>query len=84
MTDRVDLHGIDAIVCDVVMPGMSGPELLRRLVDPPPTVFVSGYTHDDLKEMPDSRWVFLAKPYTHESLAAALRSALDGAPATAE
>ena len=80
----VDLHGIDAIVCDVVMPGMSGPELLRRLVDPPPTVFVSGYTHDDLKEMPDSRWVFLAKPYTHESLAAALRSALDGAPATAE
>ena len=81
---EIDMAGIDAIVCDVVMPGMSGPELLRRLVDPPPTVFVSGYTNDDLRDMPDTRWVFLPKPYTHESLAAALGAALQGTSADPE
>ena len=70
----------DVLVTDVVMPGMDGLELHRRLEEPGrrlPVVFVSGYPgvghdRDDLT----GRHVFLQKPFSGEELAGALKRAL--------
>jgi two-component system, cell cycle sensor histidine kinase and response regulator CckA len=77
-------HGtsIDLVVTDVVMPEMSGPELVERLaaagVDCR-VLFVSGYAedmiirHGELAPGTD----FLEKPYTTGTLAARVRQLLD-------
>ena len=75
---------IDLVLTDVVMPeGISGMDLARKLLDSKPKlkiVFASGYSMDNL----DTAFVraghgtFLQKPYTHLTLAQAVRSALDG------
>jgi len=73
-------HGktIDLMICDVVMPPMSGPELVHLLAakGPSPRVlFISGYneaaTHADLAHP------FLAKPFTAALLLTAVTSALE-------
>lgn len=78
-----DAPPIDVLVTDVIMPGMEGPELVRRLDDRLPglrVLFVSGYaeqrfalTGPDGAERP-----FLPKPYSLEDLARAIRTLLDG------
>jgi two-component system, cell cycle sensor histidine kinase and response regulator CckA len=63
---------VDALVTDVVMPGMSGPELserVRTVRGPLPTVFISGYADDLLARhgaAEGSRC--LRKPFTVEEL----------------
>jgi nitrogen-specific signal transduction histidine kinase len=75
---------IELLVTDVVMPGISGPELARRLNATLPrlkTVFISGYTDDLLRQHgvdPDS--LLLQKPFTPAELLAAIRRASDGGP----
>jgi hypothetical protein len=57
------------VITDVVMPGMSGLELARRLGETRPDVpviFVSGYT-DRPDELPDGA-LFLGKPFTSTGL----------------
>jgi PAS domain S-box-containing protein len=72
---------VDLLVTDVVMPQMSGPELVRRLqVWKPnlPVIFTSGYARDTSAlraDAPDAR--LLDKPFTLASLANAVREALD-------
>ena len=73
--------GIDLIVSDVVLPGTPGPALVRQLVDLRPgtrTLLCSGFPAEDSVGSetidPDR---FLAKPYTREGLARAVRDALD-------
>ena len=74
--------GVDLVVTDLVMPGITGVELSRKLRDVHPEVrilFTSGYSGDsavDLDAISDVT-AFLPKPYTLESLAKAVRDALD-------
>ncbi len=64
-----------ALVTDVVMPGMSGPDVVAHLPGVP-ALYISGYVEDERRDSllaatPVSR--FLAKPFTGEDLIAAVR-----------
>jgi signal transduction histidine kinase/CheY-like chemotaxis protein len=73
----------EIVVTDVVLPGLNGEGLARRLrQDDPdlPMLFVSGYTADALRERgftgePSS---ILEKPFTPDQLLRAVRTAIDG------
>ncbi|NOT07221.1 MAG: PAS domain S-box protein [Gemmatimonadales bacterium] len=77
---------VDAVVSDVVMPGMSGRELVGRLrLRRPelPVLFLSGYTGEEVSEEVRSHphQGFLQKPFSPDALAAALEELLaDGDP----
>lgn len=78
---RARAREVDAMVSDVVMPGMRGPELATRLRDDRPdlpVVFISGYTADALTsaELSSTSSVFLRKPFTSEELDGALQAVL--------
>jgi two-component system cell cycle sensor histidine kinase/response regulator CckA len=71
---------IDLVVTDIVMPGLDGPELARRLRASRPDVkivFTSGYADGALRLNQDAPVRFLPKPYVIESLLAYVRAALD-------
>ena len=66
-------EGIDILLTDVVMPGMSGPELAARLQRRHPglkVVYMSGYTGELLAsdELLRSGSAFLEKPFTRTAL----------------
>ncbi|MEO7998390.1 MAG: ATP-binding protein, partial [Gemmatimonadaceae bacterium] len=72
----------DVLLTDVVMPGGSGPELTRKLVETHPglrVLYMSGYTEDAIVHHgvlePDI--AFVHKPFTSESLSRKLREVLD-------
>jgi len=72
---------IDAVVSDVVMPGMSGRELVGRLrLRRPdlPVLFLSGYTGDEVGDevRGQPHQAFLQKPFSPDALAAALEELL--------
>jgi two-component system, cell cycle sensor histidine kinase and response regulator CckA len=77
---------IDAVVSDVVMPGMSGRELVGRLrLRRPdlPVLFLSGYTGDEVSDevRGQPHQAFLQKPFSPDALAAALEELLaEGEP----
>lgn len=73
---------IDLVVTDVVMPGMSGRELVDALLAQTPGVrvlYMSGYTDDDFvrRGLLASNVAFLQKPFTGKSLGRRVRSVLD-------
>jgi len=74
---------IDLVLTDVVMPeGISGMDLAQRLLATKPKlkiIFASGYSMESLDTafVRNGRAGFLQKPYTHVTLAQAVRSALD-------
>nr|MBA2627435.1 response regulator [Gemmatimonadales bacterium] len=73
---------VDAVVTDVVMPGMGGRELAEHLhaIDPAmPVLFMSGYTGSDVLGggLQDSGAPFLQKPFSPASLTRKLRDLLD-------
>jgi two-component system, cell cycle sensor histidine kinase and response regulator CckA len=78
-------HQLDLVVSDVVMPGISGPELVKRLAVVAPGVrclLVSG--HAEAAVLPDGLTgigaSFLPKPFTPERLARKVREVLDSPP----
>ena len=76
------LGGIDAVVTDVVMPGMSGPELAKRLADSHPDIpvlFMSGYTDEAIVRhgVLEPGVAFLQKPFTPDALARKVRELLN-------
>ncbi len=75
--------GVDLVVTDIIMPGMSGFTLVARLMkrDPGlPVLYMSGYAHDDVswEGVPGSRNEFLKKPMSVEELGTRVRMLLDG------
>jgi CheY-like chemotaxis protein len=73
---------VDAVVADVVMPGLSGPDVVRRLRESAPdlpAIYVSGYAADALgTAFPlGPRDLLLQKPFSPSTLARAVRSHLD-------
>ncbi len=72
----------DILITDVVMPGVSGPEVARRLTaDRPdlPVLFISGYTDNELGEqgLSNRPKTFLQKPFTNSALTTRVRTLLD-------
>ena len=72
---------IHVLLTDVVMPGMAGPELARRLTERRPSlrvVFCSGYTDDAavLDSVGEAATPFLQKPFTPEDLIQKVRDVL--------
>jgi two-component system, cell cycle sensor histidine kinase and response regulator CckA len=79
---------LDAVITDVVMPGMNGRELVEKLLAANPglgCLFMSGYTDDEILRRGVSRGeaAFLQKPFTPDQLAQSLRSVLDHTVAVA-
>jgi PAS domain S-box-containing protein len=73
------------LLTDVVMPGMNGRELSRRISEQRPgipTLFMSGYTTNAIvhQGVLDSDLAFLPKPFTAEVLRARVREVLDACP----
>jgi CheY-like chemotaxis protein len=76
-----DAGPVDVLVSDVVMPGMSGPELVRRArVERPnlPVILVSGHTGEALGgvHLEGPREAFLPKPFRLVDLERALDKVL--------
>jgi two-component system cell cycle sensor histidine kinase/response regulator CckA len=75
---------IDLVLTDIVMPRMNGSELAARMAqDHPniPVLFMSGYSGDDILQrgLRLAGAPFIAKPFTPESLAAAVHDRLEQA-----
>jgi hypothetical protein len=76
---------IDMLVTDVVMPEMSGRELVETLRDRQPglrVLYISGYTDDEVVQrgISGSEVAFLRKPFASEELVRRVRGELDAAP----
>jgi two-component system cell cycle sensor histidine kinase/response regulator CckA len=73
---------VDVLLTDVVMPGGSGPDLTRQLMERRPAlkvVYMSGYTDDAIVQhgVLSSGIAFLHKPFTAEAVGHKIREALD-------
>jgi two-component system cell cycle sensor histidine kinase/response regulator CckA len=76
-------RSIDVLLTDVVMPGGSGPELTKWLVEQRPglhVIYMSGYTEDAIVQhgVLKAGIAFLHKPFTAETLGRKIREVLDG------
>lgn len=74
--------GIHLLVTDVVMPGLSGPELMSRVSILHPALkvlYMSGYTDEAITRhgLIESGTAFLQKPFTPEALVGKVRAVLD-------
>jgi len=81
LVDRT-AEAIDLVISDVVMPGLSGPEVVEALREQgctPRTLFMSGYSTHDLLDRTDlqSRPNFIQKPFLPAALARKVREVLD-------
>jgi FixJ family two-component response regulator len=77
------------LLTDVVMPGMSGRELVERLLPVYPwlrVLFMSGYTEDMMLQhrVAELGITVVEKPFTRDDLALAVRNTLDRAGEAAE
>jgi two-component system, cell cycle sensor histidine kinase and response regulator CckA len=73
---------IDLLLTDVVMPGSSGPELVRQLVERRPAlkvIYMSGYTDETIVHhgVLNPGIAFLHKPFTSQALGRKIQEVLD-------
>lgn len=74
---RQNQQQIRLVLTDVVMPDISGPQLVERLRRINPllrVIYMSGYSSEDLREQ---GYPFLSKPFNPAGLAKAVRETLD-------
>jgi two-component system cell cycle sensor histidine kinase/response regulator CckA len=81
-------NAIDLLIVDVVMPGMSGPQLVEELAargSHVPTVYISGYGADEVSSrgFESETTALIEKPFHAESLLRRVREVLDAAAQTA-
>lgn len=74
-------QAVDLLVCDILLPGKSGPEVFEACKAKHPdlrVVFTSGYTREQLssKHAPPENSLFLHKPFTPAELCDAINEAL--------
>jgi hypothetical protein len=78
---RQNAGGIDLVITDVVMPRLSGPEMVRRLqADRPDTkvIFMSGYAKQgSLAAIEGGEAEILEKPFSPQTLLVLIRKVLD-------
>jgi FixJ family two-component response regulator len=75
-------HVADVLLTDVVMPGLTGPQLARELqrIRPGlPTVFMTGYSDDAALNAESA--ICISKPFDEFALLDALERAVISAPA---
>ncbi len=80
------MGGLQLLLTDVVMPGMSGTELAQhlRVIKPElKLLFISGYIDDVGIGAGDPFSAYIQKPFTPEALAQTIRELLDDQPASA-
>ncbi|MBN1584658.1 MAG: response regulator [Anaerolineae bacterium] len=73
---------VSLLIADVIMPGMDGPELAKRLLELRPdlqVMYMSGYTDDELSDhgVLESGFTLLPKPFDPNELVQAVRKMLD-------
>jgi len=74
---------VDLLLSDVVMPGLTGPELARRLRARTPglrLLFMSGQSEEAISDLVDPGVGLIAKPFAAGALARRLREVLDAPP----
>lgn len=76
-----ELRRTACLILDVCMPGISGPELQRRLVAEnihTPIIFITAHGDQEIcgEALSTGATILLRKPFSQESLLGALRSAL--------
>lgn len=74
---------VHLVISDIIMPGMDGTELCRKLLETRPklkVLYISGYTHDVIAHhgMIDADFPLLSKPFTMDALAQKVREILGG------
>jgi two-component system cell cycle sensor histidine kinase/response regulator CckA len=77
---------VNLVLCDIVMPGVSGPALgavLAERAPQVPIVYMSGYPTQDVarRQLIPTGAAFIQKPFRPEDLAAKVRGVLDGSVA---
>jgi two-component system cell cycle sensor histidine kinase/response regulator CckA len=80
LLEKEDIAGIDLLITDVMMPGIDGPSMARKIRETSPDlkiIFISGYTEDKLKDSMGKNIFFLPKPFTLKQLAEKVKQALD-------
>jgi PAS domain S-box-containing protein len=73
---------IDVLLTDVVMPGASGPELTRQLIERRPAlkvIYMSGYAEESIAQhgILKAGIAFLHKPFTSDTLGLKIREVMD-------
>lgn len=76
-------NDIDIIITDVVMPGMSGPDMITQITEDFPNIkviFISGYGEDAFIETYGSerKFNFLSKPYSLKQMVMKVKEVLEG------
>jgi len=79
------LAEFSCVISDVRMPGMSGPELYKRMVasgSPIPTILITAYPEEHVRAWAIKAGIvcYLPKPFTPASLLACVGSAVQGRP----
>ncbi|MGI9625980.1 MAG: ATP-binding protein [Longimicrobiales bacterium] len=79
-TLNASTENVDLIVSDVILPGKSGPEVVREIQTRSPGVramFISGYDDNEVENTGYKPELLLRKPFTIDQLRQAVRRALD-------
>jgi two-component system, cell cycle sensor histidine kinase and response regulator CckA len=74
-------RSVDLLLTDVVMPGMSGPDLARAATATNPALrvlYTSGYASEPDEAFEDPDVEFIGKPFSPQALVAKVREVLDG------